>query len=588
MKKSTSNIRKARYKKSALISLISGILILLAVNIISSFLYFRIDLTQDKRHTLSPATIHILKNLQDKIYIKVYLKGEMYPADYKLFANKVRETLEEMKTYSSSNIIFEFIDPVEGKSRQEIAEIFGEFNHKGLRPIPISKESSAGFSTQYIVPGAILSYRGKEYPTTLVVSDPSGNDYWMTYSSQELEYNIMAAIRNLTQKQRPKVAFLQGHGELDFLTTSWVEFQLTRFYSVEQVVLNEKINSLREIAIEDSILQTVKPLGNKYDVIVVAHPILPFSDIDKFLLDQHVMRGGKILWLIDETSASLDSLQNSREMLSNILPLRLNDLFFKYGVRLNINILQDLSCRPLPFPMGMIGDQPQYKLMPFPYCLNITNFSTHPITRTIKQVKMDFAGSIDFVGSQNLQKTILMTTSAQTKTVPSPSIVSLNVALSKPNIQEFSYKYLPVAVLIEGNFESAFDGILPAEFDTIKEFGFAKKSPVTRQIFVSDGDIIRNFIDYKRNQPYPAGYDIYTGTQYDNTEFLVNCVNYLCADDDLLSIRAKNFKIGSLDKTKVLSKASFYAVVNIAIPLIIIILIGIILNLVRRRKYRKV
>jgi ABC-2 type transport system permease protein len=584
MKKNMNNSN--RYKKTALIGLTSGLLILIAVNVISSFLFFRIDLTKDKRHSLSPATIELLDNLKDKVYIRVYLKGEGHPADYQLFAEKTKDILQEFRSYSG-NIFFEFIDPVAGKSKEEANAIFGEFYKKGLKPIPISKENSSGYSTQFVVPGAMISYSNHEYPVTLVVADPGGNSNWLEYSTQELEYNIVAGIRKLTKPKKVNVAFLDGQGELDFLNTSWMAYQLQRFYNVERISIDGKINSLRKIAIEDSVKQTLKILGNKYDVLIVAQPTLPFREVDKFLIDQHIMRGGKVLWLIDATTAAMDSLQTRPEFFATARSLRLNDMFFKYGVRLNANLIQDLSCQSIPIEVGRIGDQPQYKFMAFPYALNVVNFSDHPIVRNMKNIKADFTGSIDFVGNDNLKKTVLMSSSERTKLVPTPSIVTLNVGRTTPNMEEYAFKYQPIAVLVEGKFSSAYDGLLPIEFDTIKEFGFISESPSTRQIFVSDGDIIRNFIDRKSNQPYPAGYDIYSGTLYDNSEFIMNCVNYLCADDDLLAIRAKNFKIGSLNPSKVKEMSTFYAVVNIVVPLFLITVMGIIMIIIRKVKYSR-
>lgn len=575
-----------KYKKSALIGLLVSLVVLISVNIIFSYLYVRIDLTQDKRNSLSETTIDMLKNLNEKVYIKVYMKGENQPADYDFFAQKTEDILQEFRRYSK-NIYFEFIDPVKGKSQEESKAIYNEFYKKGLSPIPISKEDASGFSTHFIVPGAMISYKVKEAPSTLVVSDPNGAD-WLNYSVQELEYNLVTTIRQLVNPKVHKVAFTDGHGELDFWNTSWMMYQLRRFYSVERITLEGKINTLRQISIEDSVKQTIKDNGNKYDVLIIAQPTQPFSDMDKFLIDQHVMRGGKILWLIDATNASIDSLQNAGEFFALERPLNLNSLFFKYGVRFNAGLLQDLSCLSIPLPESVIGDKPQYKFWAFPYIVNVVNFSNHPIVRKLKNVKSDFAGTVDFVGGNgDLQKTVLMTSSERTKMVPTPSIVSLGVVKGKPNMEEFAFKYLPMAVLVEGEFNSAYDGILPIEFDTIKELGFVKKSPETRQIFIADGDIIRNFVDKKTNQPFPSGYDIYSRNLYDNTDLLLNCVNYLCADDDLLQIRSKSFKIGLLNPQKVREEKQFYAIINITIPIAIITLMGIIMIIIRKRTYAK-
>ncbi len=580
------NIQSRQFKRRTLLGLLAVIGIVVIVNILSSFFFYRIDLTKDKRHSLSKSTIEMLKNLEDRVYFRVYLKGKDQPADYQLFAKQVEQMLQTFRSYSK-NVYYEFIDPIEGKTNEEINGILGEFVKKGLEPIPISREDAGGYSTHVVIPGAIVSYRNREYPAKVVVADPSGAD-WLKYSNEELEYNLVAPVRRLLKTEKPKVAYLDGHGELDFWNTCWTAMQLQRFYNVTRITLDGKINALRNISIDDTVSGNLVLGDNKYDVLIVAQPTQPFKEYDKYVLDQFIMRGGKVLWLIDNTTASLDSLRAAPEFFATPRALYINDLFFTYGVRFNTDLIQDLSCLPVPQQVSIIGDQPQYKFMVFPYCLDIVNFGNHPIVRNLKDIKSDFAGSIDLVGNNaDLTKTVLMTTSERTKVVPTPSIVTLRVGMVKPNLQEYSYRNVPVAVLVEGNFQSAFKGILPIEFDTVKELDYRDHSEYTRQIFVSDGDIIRNPFDSKRNQPYPAGYDIYTRQTFDNTEFIVNCVNYLCADDDLLQLRAKNFKIGSLNSEKVRNHKLLLAALNIGIPLLLIALMGTLLIVMRKVKFSK-
>lgn len=575
-----------QFKRNTLLGLAVALIAVIVINILSSFLFFRLDLTKDKRHSLSSSTVEMLKSLEDKVYIRVYLKGKDQPADYQLFAKQVEQMLQDFRGYSK-NVYFEFIDPLESKTNDEVNNILAEFVKKGLDPIPVSREDANGYSTHMVIPGAIVSYRGHEYPAKLVVADPSGAD-WLQYSIEELEYNLISPIRRLMKTEKPNVAFLDGHGELDFWSTCWTAMQLQRFYNVSRVTLDGKINSLRNISIADSAKQTLNLGENKYDVLVIAQPTQPFKEYDKYIIDQFIMRGGKVLWLIDNTTASLDSLQAVPEFFATPRALYINDLLFTYGVRINPNLIQDLSCMPIPQQVSVIGDQPQYKFMAFPYSLDVVNFSDHPIVRNIKEVKSDFAGTIDMVGKdEKLSKTVLMTSSERSKLVPTPSIVTLKVGLTKPNMQEFAFHNLPIAVLVEGEFESAFKGILPAEFDTIKELDYRDKSVPTRQIFISDGDIIRNPFDKKRNQPYPAGYDIYTRTMFDNTQFIVNCVNYLCADDDLLQLRAKSFKIGSLNNEKVRSHKTLLAILNIGLPLLLIAIMGTVLIVMRKVRFSK-
>ena len=389
-----------------------------------------------------------------------------------------------------------------------------------------------------------------------------------------------------------KEGILADYGR--FITRKFSEEQvclgdsLQRFYNVSRITLDGKVNALRNISVDDTVSANLVLGDNKYDVLIVAQPTQPFREYDKYIIDQFIMRGGKVLWLIDNTTASLDSLQHAGEFFATPRALYINDLFFTYGVRINTDLIQDLSCMPVPQQVSVIGDQPQYKFMAFPYSLDIVNFGNHPIVRNLKDIKSDFAGSIDLVGNNaDLTKTVLMTTSERTKVVPTPSIVTLKVGMVKPNLQEYSNRNVPIAVLVEGNFQSAFKGILPIEFDTIKELDFRDQSVYTRQIFVSDGDIIRNPFDSKRNQPYPAGFDIYTRQTFDNTQFIVNCVNYLCADDDLLQLRAKNFKIGSLNNEKTRNHKVLIAALNIGIPLLLIALMGTVLIITRKVKFSK-
>ena len=268
--------------------------------------------------------------------------------------------------------------------------------------------------------------------------------------------------------------------------------------------------------------------------------------------------------------------------------LRLNSLFFKYGVRLNANLIQDLNCQSLPIPSGYIGDKPQYKLFAFPYMPVVVNFTSHPIVRKIKALKVDFAGTIDLVGvDPEISKTVLATTSEKTKVVPTPSIVALNVVKVKPNLEEYHRMYDPIAVLVEGKFTSAFKGILPVEFDTIKEFDFKTESEETRQIFISDGDLIRNYFDSRNNQPYPAGYDFYSQTQFDNADFIMNCVNYLSADNELLLIRSKSLKIGKLNPIAIKDKKTFYILLNTVGALTLISIMAAVLIFFRKWKYTK-
>lgn len=592
-----------QYKTNALISIIAVLVGVIAINVVSSYWFTKIDLTQDKRHSLTESTTKLLKQSEDMILIKIYLKGENLPVEYEPVVAKAREMLEEFRDITS-NVKFEFIDPFEGKSQEEQKAILSEFAHKGLTPLPLRKEykSATETQTQYLIPGAEISYKSRECVVTLIEKDYRNKYSTEDYSFMRLEYNFMLGLKTLIHPHKSNIAFIDGHGEIDAYHTSWLATQLGRklgeYYRVTRDTINENINCLRKIAIDDSTEMTVKDLGNKYDLLVVAQPVHRLKYADQYAIDQHIMRGGRVLWLVDATNASLDSLELKPDFMAyeNFARHGLESMFFRYGVRINPNLIQDIgSCQAIPLSSN--------QTMIYPYALNIVNFEEHPITQKIESVNSQFASTIDFVGKDdNLKKTVLATTSTKTKVIQTPCIVSLKVGLNRPNPEEFTLEHQPIAVLVEGKFESAFNGRLPIEFDTVKQFNYQHQSPETKQIFIADGDMVFNHFMPTRFQPNdyidldetmlrfgikPTGFDIYTNRTYDNAEFLINCVDYLCDNKDFIDLRSKVFQIGLLDQEQIYKPKikARYQFINIVLPLLIFAIIGGALIITRRVRY---
>lgn len=588
MKKRENTTGKS-FKKSAILSIVVTIIAVLAINIISSIWFFRIDLTQDHRHSLSQSTIELLKNLEDDIYIKVYMTGKSVPVTYQPIVHKTQEMLEEFGSYSSK-VKFELIDPTEGKTPVEINAIYSELAHKGLYPTPIREQYAAGQSTKYIIPGAMVAYKTRECPATLIEPDVSNRYSIEDYSYMRIEYNLMLAIKSLVTQKKSDIAFIDGHGELNYLNTSWMDLQLgygmQNFYNVTRDSINGRINALRKISIADSSLKTIKDNGNKYDLLIIAQPTKMFNNRDKFVIDQHIMRGGKVLWLYDATDASIDSLANKSAFLAMPARTKLEHVFFRYGVRFNTNLIQDIgSCQAIPIINSQTN---KVQTMIFPYALNITHFENHPITQKIASMRSCFAGTIDFVGKDDgLTKTVLATTSDSCKLIPTPAIVTEAVGFAKPNPEEFNAQHKAVAVLVEGKFKSAYAGFLPMELDTVKEFNVLYESPETKQIFISDGDIIRNYFDTLVG-PYPTGFDHQLKKFYGNTEFLINCVDYLCGNEDLIELRSKIFQIGTLDTRQTMQGEvkMKYQLLNIGLPILLLVVAGSIILFIRTRKYK--
>ena len=562
-------------------------LLIIAFNIISIFFFHRFDLTSEKRYTLSTSTKDMLGRLDDIIYVRVYLDGQGLPPDYAELSSKTREFLDELRAYSD-NIEYEFIDPAKGKSPQELSAIYGELHKKGLTPQPIQTMGEDGVHTRYIVPGAIISFQQREIPVHLIDSDDglirNGNDV-IKYSIEKLEYNITNAVRQITNQQRASVAFLKGHGELYNMDVLKAAVSLAQFYVVDSVILDNKISNIFEIEVTDT-SGNYKIKRNKYDLLIIAKPTEPFGNYEKYLIDQFVMRGGKLLWFVDPVVAEIDSLFNYAEMPALPRNLNLEDMFFRYGVRVNTNLLQDLNALSIPVASGSSTDagQAQYKFIPWYYFPIITPFVDHPIVKNLNVLRTEFISSIDTVGGgNNLTKTVLLTTSERTKVVNTPSFISLETLKRRANMLEYNKRNLPVSVLVEGEFNSVFSEL---DGEYVKEMGHIAKSKPTKMIFVTDGDMIKNQFR-SDGYAYPLGYDKHTDMSFGNRNFLLNAVNYLCDDNEILQIRSKDFKMRLLDKNKILKDKSTWQVFNLLLPIMLVLILGIAFLFVRKFRYTK-
>ena len=584
------DIKGKDIKKENLLRFGSILLLIVGLNVIFSFFFARLDLTVEKRYTLSLSTKEMLRNLEDIVYIKVYLSGKKLPPDYAELSQKTRELLDEMRIYSD-NIEYEFIDPAQGRDPKEMNAIYGELYKKGLRPQAIQSMGADGVATHFIVPGALVSYRQREIPLQLMDTDDGliqVRDNIIKYSIEKLEYNVGNTIRRITDQLHASVAFLKGHGELTNMQVLKAGIAIGQFYRVDSVVLDNTIFSIFDVDITDSVAADYKIKGNKYDLLIIAKPTEPFGNYEKYLLDQFVMRGGRLLWYIDPVFAEMDSLQHYSEM--PILPMNLNleDMFFRYGVRLNTNLLQDLDALRIPVGGSQIGGQTQYKYIPWYYFPIITPHLNHPIVKNLNLLRTEFVSSIDTVGSgSNLQKTILLTTSNNTKVVNAPAIVSLETLKRRANMLEFNKKNIPISVLVEGEFQSLFSDL---DGEKIQELAPLAKSKKTKMIFVADGDMVRNQLgmDNMGNIfPYPLGADRYSGMAFGNKNFLLNAVNYLCDDEDILQVRSKDFKMRLLDSNRILKNKMHWQTVNLVLPLLLIFVLGLLLAGVRRVRYAR-
>ena len=403
-------------------------------------------------------------------------------------------------------------------------------------------------------------------------------------SIQNLEYNLSSAIRALSRGEKRSIGFLQGHGELTGGVLYDFQRSLQEFYSLEYVTIDGQIQSLT--AHRKSEKDSSYSFYNLYDLLIVAKPTQEFSEKDMYILDQYIMYGGKVLWLLDATDADLDSLASRGQFIATRLPMGLDEMLFTYGVRVNADLVMDIRCRPIPIQVGMVGEKPQFEFRPWYYFPEIVPLSDHPIVRNLDLIKTDFVSTIDLIDN-DVKKTVLLTTSEYTRVKNTPVMVDLADAQAEPDRRLYNRSQRPIAVLLEGTFRSAWRNRLSPDFMAQEAMGFRSESDETKMIVISDGDIVRNRYIADEGAVLPLGYDFYTQTQYANKELLLNAVNYLVGDEGLMASRSRNIKLRKLDVMKVKEESLKYQIINVALPVVILAVAGVAIAVARKRKYRK-
>ncbi len=568
-----------------IIQLIAGFIIVVLINVIGSYIFTRFDLTSEKRYTLSSSTRQLIRETDDIIYFKVYLDGDL-PSDFKRLSQSTREMLDEFRAYSD-NIQYEFINPTASEDAKTRNDVYDRLVEQGLIPTEIAVRTKEGQKQQNIFPGALVTYKGKTVPISLLANQlgAAPKDI-INKSIQALEYNILSAVRKLSTNTKPKIAFTQGHGELTNLETADIAIALSDYYNVEYVDLKGQVSAFTErIEVENGKYNLV----NKFKAIIIAKPDSTFSEKDKFIIDQFIMLGGKVLWLIDPVFATMDSLQTANRTIGITQDINLNDQLFKYGVRLNSNLIMDLAALPIPMVTGMMGNQPQFDFFPWPYFPVLTATSSNPVVKNINAVRTEFISSIDTVDDPTIKKTILLTTSQYTRVAMTPVMISLEILGRDPDTRDYSEPPQPVAVLLEGKFKSVFTNRIPKEIANAPEIGFTSESPDNRMIVISDGDMIKNQVQFSNGTytPLPLGYDRHTGQTFGNKELMLNAVNYLCDDSGLMSVRSRELKLRALDVNKARESLLSWQLINIVVPVVLIIFFGLIQFALRKKRFSK-
>jgi ABC-2 type transport system permease protein len=562
--------KKSIRKRKDIAMLVVVLIIITLINFVSTFLFKRFDLTSEKRYTLSESSRKLLKSLNDVVYIKVYLQGDFNP-NFTRLKNETKELLDEFRAYSNGNLEYELINPLENPSKEETDKIEKQLYNKGIMPEQIVDRSSQKISETFIWPGAIITYKGKE-STWQIYKRQLGfeAEQSINNSIQEMEYGLTNAIRKTTLIKKPEVLFIEGHDELDTIRGADFMRSVAEYYNVSRVKINHKLYALKGA-----------------DAIVIAQPDSMFDEKDKYIIDQFIMHGGKALWLIDPVYVNRDTLTTRGYSLGFKNELNLDDILFKYGVRLNPVLVQDLQSAQVPVNVGFKQGQPDFKPFYWHYYPLLLPSSNHPIVKNLDLIKTEYIGTLDTVFAKDIKKTILLQTSRYTKTQPTPvRILAAQVKL-KPQESQYNNSFQNVACLLEGQFESNYKNRITSRILQDSIFDFVGKSKPTKMIVVSDGDIAKNEFQRTTGMIFPVGYDTYSKQQFANKTFLLNCMNYLLDDEGLLQLRSREVKLRLLDKKKTATQVTKWKLTNVGLPLLIIICFGIVQYYIRKKRYSK-
>ncbi|MCU4175125.1 gliding motility-associated ABC transporter substrate-binding protein GldG [Carboxylicivirga sp. N1Y90] len=559
-------------KVKVLINVVIVLAVLLALNFIASKWFFRLDLTSEKRHSLSSNSEQLLEDLSSDLYVKVYLHGELNVGFQKL-SRATREMLEEFKSTAGRHLIYEFIDPNEGSANEKKA-FLEELESYGFEAQTVFENAEDGRKIQsYVFPYAMVYFDERIIGLNLLENIPGyGGAENLNISMESLEYKFTDALRRLLIKEKPKVAFLEGHGELDELDVIEATDELSRYYQVDRGRLG-----------------TDPTILNDYKAVIIAKPSKAFSEKDKFILDQYLMNGGRLLYLIDAVNVTLDSLRKQPQTIGLYNDVNLDDQLFRYGIRVNPVLVEDIQAGRI---LMNARPQGQAQLVPVPWLYSplLAASSAHPISRNIQLVRGDFTCTIDTVGSNlALNRQVLLRTSQYTKLNGTPVFVNMSDVNKQPQQAEFNASYQPVAIIQEGVFPSVFQNRpIPKEFDdlTIK---VKQSSENTRMMVVADGDIIRNEVRFKDSNPRitPLGYDEGSQQIYGNKDFIVNAVNYLCDDDGWMHLRGRHLTLRLLDKAKLSQGTAFWKWLNVGLPILLVIAGSITFIYIRKRRFGK-
>ena len=551
-------------KLGDLLLLFNGIALAILLNQLTSFYFFRLDLTEEKRYTIKTPTKELLRKLDDDVYVEVYLEGDLN-AGFRRLRKAVQETLEEFRIYSDNKIHYVFKDPAAAMGQQAQQEFMTSLAAKGIQPIDVIDSKDGKRTQKRVFPGALISYGGAETGVMLLKGKTAlRSEEVLNQSIEGLEYELVNAINTLFNTDRKRIGFVTGHGELDSLQIASLNNSLLQSYDVFKTNLTRK----------QSLTQ--------YDVLIVAKPTKAFSETDKYKLDQFLLGGGKLLLLIDQLEASMDSA-SSKNYFAFPYHLGLDDLLFHYGVRINQDVVQDIVSLRFPVITGNVNGKPQVTPIEWPFFPMINHYSNHPITRNLDATVLKIASSIDTVKATGIGKTPLLVSSQYSRKAQAPVKINVDDLRKEMKPENFSGGPFVLGYLLEGEFSSLYaNRFLP---DGVDSSGYKSKGVPSKLIVVADGDLARNEVSMRTGQPQMLGLDGFSGYTFANQELIMNMVAYLADEGGMINARNKQVKIRPLDKEMIKNDRLFWQLMNLVLPLTLVILFGLLKIYLRKRKF---
>ncbi len=554
---------KQSKKIGDLLVLANALLFIMILNTLGSWYFFRIDLTEEKRYTIKLQTKELLRSLDDVVYVEVFLEGELNPG-FERFKKSIRETLEEFRIYSGDRVKYTFTDPNLAMGAKARNEFIAELNSKGIAPRNVIENKDGQRVEKLVFPGALLSYGGAETGVMLLKGNAmQGSQEVLNQAIEGVEYELANAIHKLSNLDRKKIGFVTGHNELSGPPIASFENALGEQYDLNTITLSEKLVD--------------------YDALILAKPTQSFSNLDKYNLDQYLMRGGRLMLLLDRLDAVMDSA-SSDNYFAFPYDLNLDDQLFKYGVRINQDLIQDRVAGRYPIVVSNAG-KPQIMQMEWPFFPLINQYADHPITRNLDASQLKFTSSIDTIKAVGVKKTPLLFSSTYSRKAVAPVKVGVNDLRSQLQSGSFNEGKIPVSYLLEGTFTSLFKNRFAPEGVDAKSF--LSESVPTKLILIADGDIIRNDVNPRDGLIQPLGFDPFSQYTFANQDLLLNSMAYLLEEDGLINARNKEIKIRPLDKEKIKNERLFWQVINLLLPLLLVMIFGFSRSYWRKLKYSK-